>query len=94
MIEKMMSKIFLQIRMEKTQQNQISLYFSPMICVRPMFLFMAGKSQHLQFRNLLMPELFLIMPTAVLRCTPSRYTLLTGNFAGRCQAEGFLEQNL
>lgn len=26
-------------------------------------------------------------------CTPSRYTLMTGNFAGRCQAENFLESN-
>ena len=26
-------------------------------------------------------------------CTPSRYTLMTGNFAGRCQAEDFLESN-
>ncbi|MDX1284959.1 MAG: sulfatase-like hydrolase/transferase, partial [Draconibacterium sp.] len=25
--------------------------------------------------------------------TPSRYTLMTGNFAGRCQAEDFLEKN-
>ncbi len=26
-------------------------------------------------------------------CTPSRYTLMTGNFAGRCQSEGFLKNN-
>lgn len=26
-------------------------------------------------------------------CTPSRYTLLTGNYAGRCQAKDFLEDN-
>ena len=26
-------------------------------------------------------------------CTPSRYTLMTGNFAGRCQAEDFLKSN-
>ncbi len=26
-------------------------------------------------------------------CTPSRYTLMTGNFAGRCQSEDFLKQN-
>ena len=26
-------------------------------------------------------------------CTPSRYTLLTGNFAGRCQADDFLRNN-
>ncbi|NQU84474.1 MAG: sulfatase-like hydrolase/transferase [Mariniphaga sp.] len=26
-------------------------------------------------------------------CTPSRYTLMTGNFAGRCQTEDFLESN-
>ena len=26
-------------------------------------------------------------------CTPSRYTLMTGNFAGRCQAKDFLEKN-
>jgi len=26
-------------------------------------------------------------------CTPSRYTLMTGNFAGRCQATEFLEEN-
>jgi arylsulfatase A-like enzyme len=26
-------------------------------------------------------------------CTPSRYTLMTGNFAGHCQAEDFLKSN-
>lgn len=26
-------------------------------------------------------------------CTPSRYTLMTGNFAGRCQADDFLNAN-
>ncbi|MFW5832100.1 MAG: sulfatase [Prolixibacteraceae bacterium] len=26
-------------------------------------------------------------------CTPSRYTMMTGNFAGRCQAEDFLKSN-
>lgn len=26
-------------------------------------------------------------------CTPSRYTLMTGNYAGRCQAEDFLKSN-